>query len=121
MRSNANIGNRIQEAGASSIPGLSFRRFRSEQDYPQMAEVFTRSWEADGKEAAITAEELARFKSNMKNFDPYQDLLVVESADDSRPQMVAYGRADWQDFEENDGSGTTQTMRIYAFKCYIVP
>jgi hypothetical protein len=37
---------------ALSIPGLIFRRFRGDSDYPQIAEVFTRSWEADGKDAA---------------------------------------------------------------------
>jgi mycothiol synthase len=118
MTSQANTKNTTKPPEAPSIPGLTFRRFRGESDYPQIAEVFTRSWEADGKDAAITADEAARMYSNMRNFDPHQDLLIVETADRPRPQMVAYGRTEWQDEESDDGSGP---IRVYIFKCYIVP
>jgi ribosomal protein S18 acetylase RimI-like enzyme len=83
-----------------------------------MVEVFTRSWEADGKEALMSIADAARLYSNMKNFDPDQDLLIVEREPGAQHRMVAYGRADWQDEENNDGAGT---IRIYGFKCYIAP
>jgi mycothiol synthase len=118
VTSKANTNNGIEVAEAPSIPGLSFRRFRGESDYPKIADVFTRSREADGLEAVMSAEDAARFYSNMKNFDPYQDFLIVEVGRGSRRQMVGYGRADWQDEGNNDGSGT---VRIYAFKYYLAP
>ncbi|HEX9989423.1 MAG TPA: GNAT family N-acetyltransferase [Chloroflexia bacterium] len=106
----------------SSIPGLAFRHFRGESDYPQIAEVFTRSWEADGKDVAITAEEAARLYSGMKNFDSYRDFLMVETstvaASLGRQQLVAYGRAEWWDETYDDGSFPN---RIYNFKFYVVP
>ena len=108
----------IERAEAPAIAGLSFRRFRGDSDYPQMADVFTRSWEADGKEALMSVEDAARLYSNMKNFDPDQDFLIVEVGPDLQRQMVGYGRADWQDEVLNDGAGT---IRIYAFKCYLAP
>jgi len=109
---------RIEIAEAPSIPGLSFRHFLGESDYPQIVEAFNRSWEADGKEVTLSAEDAARLYSNMKNVDTYRDFLIVEGDRDSGRQIVAYGRADWQDEEKNDGSGM---IRIYGFKCYLTP
>lgn len=103
---------------ALSVRNLSFRHFQGEADYPQMAEVFSRSWDADGKPVTLTAEDAARLYSNMRNFDPYQDLLIAETTGAQQPQIVAYGRSEWQDEESEDGSGTS---RIYGFKCYLTP
>src|SRR6476660_5169643 len=114
MTSQGNSSDRIEVPDAPPIPGLSFRHFRGESDYPHTAEVFTRSWVADGKEVLMSAEDAARFFSNMKNFDPYRDLLMVEVGG----KLVAYGRADWQDEDTTDASAA---VRIYAFKCYLAP
>jgi mycothiol synthase len=130
VTSKAKDNNRIEVVGAPSIAGLSFRRFRGESDYPQIAEVFTRSWEADGVQVLISAEDAQRLYSNMKNFDPYQDFLIVEVVRSLQRQMVGYGRADWQDEDSEEHSegndapetkGTKGTIRIYAFKFYLVP
>src|SRR5438105_2382284 len=95
------------------IAGLSFRGFRGESDYPQIAEVFTRSWEADGKEAVITADDAQRIFTNIKNFDPYRNCLIAEVAHGAQSQIVAYGRADWQDEESEKSSDGVETIRIY--------
>jgi ribosomal protein S18 acetylase RimI-like enzyme len=121
-------GDRIAVPEALAAPGFTFRRFQDESDYPQVTEVFTRSWEADGLEVVMTAQDAARLYSNMRNFDPYQDILIVEVARGSQRQPVAYGRADWQDQVEDGGGPATKgpqetraTIRIYGFKCYLVP
>ncbi|MFL5735487.1 MAG: GNAT family N-acetyltransferase [Chloroflexia bacterium] len=104
----------IEVPQAPAIPGLTFRRFQGDSDYPLIAEVFTKNWKADGAEQLMTPEGAARFYSNMKNFDAYRDLLMVEI--DGR--MVAYGRAFWEDENRNDGPGQA---RIYVFRCYMTP
>src|SRR4051794_20721524 len=116
----ADSNHKIEVPEAPSIPGLSFRRAQGESDFPGMAEVFTRSWEADGRQLQLNAEEVAGVYSNMRNSDLYHDFLMVEmdGGPEMQPQLVGYGRAEWQDEESGDGSGT---IRIYTFKFYIVP
>jgi mycothiol synthase len=118
MTHETNTNARIEPPGASSFPGFSFRLFRDETDYPQIADVFASSWKADGVEVALTAADLARLYSNTKNFNPYDDLLLVEDVRNSPHRPVAYGRVEWRDEDEGDGQGTSRT---YNFKCYIAP
>lgn len=116
----ADIDSTIAVPEALSTPGLSFRRFRGESDYAPMADVFTRSWAGDGLSHVLTPEEAARHYSSVKNGDPYRDFLMVEIALDSQsqPQLVGYGRADWEEESSTDGSGT---KRVHRFKLYLVP
>lgn len=114
MASKGNTNDIITVPEAPSIGGLLFRRFRAKSEYPQIADVFSRSWHADGLEVVMSAEDAARLYSNIKNFNPYQDFLMVQVG----TQLVGYGRTFWQDEENDDGSGT---IRVYGFRFYIVP
>ena len=46
-------------AGAPSVPGLSFRQFRGEEDFPAMLRVYTAAHEADGIEEVTLARPAA--------------------------------------------------------------
>jgi ribosomal protein S18 acetylase RimI-like enzyme len=95
--------------GAPAIPGLSFRGFRGEEDYPLMAEVFTSTLEADQGERALTAEDVARNYRHLQNSDPWHDMLFVEIAG----QVVGYSRVEW--YQQDDG------VRLYQHFAHLRP
>ncbi len=61
-----------------SIPGLSFRRFRGEPDYPSMAALIMGCNNADGLENSTTAEDVARNYRHLENCEPQTDMLFAE-------------------------------------------
>lgn len=63
---------------APSVPGLSFRRFRGESDYPIMADVMQRSRDADQYDAVDTVEDIAADLKHPVNLDPLTDMLFAE-------------------------------------------
>ena len=65
---------------APAIPGLRFRHFRGDSDFPLMVAVLEASGPVDQPDHIPTVEELAHRFSNLKNCDPYQDVLVAEIA-----------------------------------------
>lgn len=73
------------------FPGLSFRRFRGESDYPKILATIQGSKEADGVERSDTLEEVVHNYSHLVNCDPYQDMLFAEVDE----QMVGYTRVWW--------------------------
>lgn len=86
----------IQEA--PSIPGLRFRYFRGEKDYPLMKSVFDSCKEVDGIEYALTEEAIAHNYQNLQRSDPFKDLILAEL--DGEP--IAYSRVGWYPEEEGD-------------------
>ncbi len=94
---------------APSIPGLTFRRFRGESDFPKMLAVIDGSKREDGLERAQTIDEITRYYSHLKNCDPYRDMIFAEV--DGR--VAGYGRAWW----EQENSGT----RLYAHFGFLLP
>ncbi|MGH2522479.1 MAG: GNAT family N-acetyltransferase [Anaerolineales bacterium] len=99
----------LHVAHAPVLPGLSFRRFRSEADYPGMAAVLQAANAADGTDEFISAEELAADYERLANFDPQHDLLLAEA----NGAIVAYSRVNW--WGEDDGS------RIYSLIGEVYP
>jgi len=79
-------------------PGVTYRRMRGKDDFPQMAAVMTRSREADGVEMATTVEDLAARYEEPADFDPASDVLVVEA----RGTVVGLARI-WRD-QHSDGT-----------------
>ena len=73
------------------FPGLSFRRFRGESDYPKILATIQGSKEADGIERSDTLEEIIHNYSHLVNCDPYQDMLFAEVDE----QVVGYTRVWW--------------------------
>lgn len=83
---------------APSIPGLVFRRFRGEADYPHMAALIAACKAADSVERSTSVEDIARTYRHLENCDPQTDMLFAEVDG----QVIAYGRLWWAD--EADGT-----------------
>ena len=94
---------------APAIPGLTFRRFRGESDYPHMQAVINGSKQTDGIERSIKLEEMANNYAHLENCNPNTDMLMVEVDG----QMVAYNRTFWE--VQEDGT------RIYAVFGFLLP
>ncbi|HUP27994.1 MAG TPA: GNAT family N-acetyltransferase [Chloroflexia bacterium] len=100
----------VQVPGAPDIPGLTFRRFRGEADYPAMAEVSQVSRDFDKEDDVVsTPESIASAYSNLKNCDPYQDMVMVEM----NGKLIGYKRVNW--WAELDGT------HIYGHFGFLVP
>jgi mycothiol synthase len=85
---------------APRIPGLRFRRFGGEADYPAMVEVFNAAHEANGLEEVTTLEQLRLNYSTLVNCDPARDMVLAE-VDGA---LVAYARVFWQALVEGGRS-----------------
>jgi ribosomal protein S18 acetylase RimI-like enzyme len=103
------ISTAIAVTDAPAIPGLIFRRFRGEVDYPAMVAVLEGSKEADGLERVDTVDDIARTYRHLVNSDPYQDMLVVEV----RGGVIGYSRVWW----EQEVAG----QRLYAHFAHLLP
>lgn len=103
-------GKAIYIADAPSIPGLTFRHFAGESDFPKMIEVLESSRLADGIEEVGTLEDLIRRYSNLKNSDPYRDMLMIEVDG----KLVGYNRVVWWE-EELDGT------LVYSHVTFLLP
>jgi mycothiol synthase len=76
---------------APVITGLTFRRFRGEDDFPAMASVVNESNEADQIEHTESVEDIAATYNNLVNCDPYQDMIFAEM----RGEVIGFGRTWW--------------------------
>jgi GNAT superfamily N-acetyltransferase len=92
-----------------SIPGLLFRHFRGESDYPSMVAVVEASAQVDKIERADTVETTAEAYAHLVNCDPYQDMIFAEV--DGR--VIGYSRGFW--WQETGGPF------IYALVGFLVP
>jgi mycothiol synthase len=81
----------IELPDAPALPGLSFRLFRGEEDFPAMAAVLEARRLADQIEYVETAEDLAREYRHLVNSDPYRDVLLALVDG----QVVGYSRVSW--------------------------
>jgi len=92
-----------------AIPGLTFRGFLGEVDYPDMVAVIEALKEADSLEWTLGVEDTARSYSHMVNCDPYQDMLFAEL----NGQVIGYSRVWWE--QEQDGK------RFYQHFVHLLP
>jgi mycothiol synthase len=91
------------------LPGVTFRGFAGEADFPRMARVLNASAAADRLDRVVTAEEITRSYAHLVNSDPYRDMVLVEV----NGELAAYGRAWWQ--REENGPW------LYAHLSFIAP
>ena len=122
--------NIIYVPDAPQIPGLAFRGFQGETDFPKMAAVIQGCMEVDQREEVETAEDLANEYAHLVHCDPYQDMLFAEITSDpnglvsntkegnhgfpnSDGKVIGYTRACW--FDQLDGP------RIYQHLGYLLP
>jgi len=104
------IEDRISLSEAPDIPGLVFRHFRGESDYPRMVAAIAASAEADKNERADTVEDIANAYAHLTNCDPYQDMIFPEVGE----EVIGYSRGWWQE-EPNVGP------YLYTFVGFLVP
>jgi mycothiol synthase len=74
------------------IPGLVFRGFQGETDYPKMLAVISGSKTADQIERTDTLEDIVNNYAHLTNCDPYQDMIFAEV----KGEVVGYGRVSWR-------------------------
>ncbi len=81
---------------APSLPGLTFRGFVGESDYPKMLAVIEASKHADNVERTDSLEDVQRNYSHLTNCDPYTDMLFAEM----NGEVIGYNRVWWE--KQND-------------------
>src|SRR5438477_6736978 len=69
---------RLLVPDAPDIPGLRFRRFRGEAEFPAMVRVTRAARDADKIDELETVEALSRRFANMTNSDPYKEMVMRE-------------------------------------------
>jgi mycothiol synthase len=85
------INDRIEIPEAPSVPGLWFRGFRGEADFPQMVHIRNTCWRVDINDGYETVEEVAASYKHLVNSNPETDMLFAEVYG----EVVAYGRVSW--------------------------
>ncbi len=103
------LNNPITVAEMPAVPGLSFRRFVGERDYPHIAAILNGSREVDQVEEVATIEEIGIDYAHLTNCDPKTDLIFAEVY----KAAVGYGRCWWQNMV--DGSIS------YYFWAHLLP
>jgi mycothiol synthase len=103
-------GDLVSLPDAPSVPGLSFRHFRGDEDYPGILSVNNGSKIADGLEHDLhTLETIRRVYGSTHNHDPLKDVLIAEV----NGEMVAYIRTYWE--RELEGP------RVYWHISFVLP
>jgi GNAT superfamily N-acetyltransferase len=105
----AAIDDAITLPNAPAVPGLVFRRFRGESDYPAIAAVGNASRDADGADWVVSVEDVAREFAHLVNSDPARDMLIAEV--DGR--MAGFTRGEW--WREDTG------LYLYWFSLPLAP
>jgi ribosomal protein S18 acetylase RimI-like enzyme len=100
----------VEVPGAPAIPGLRFRLFQGDADFPEMVAAINAAKLADKSERADTAEDMRKNYSHLVNCNPYRDVLIAEV--DGR--VVGYSRITWN-IDENEHK------RIYQSFGFICP
>jgi mycothiol synthase len=85
---------------APVIPGLTFRRFRGQEDYPAMATVVNECSKADQIDQTDSVEDIAATYRNLVNCDPHKDMIFAEM----QGRVIGFGRLWW--ILKSDGTRT---------------
>ena len=94
---------------APDIPGLTFRPFRGEEDYPKMAALINTCNEAEKVENISTPEDVAHTYRYLQRSDTDKDMLFAEVDG----ELVAYGRCMW--------SAEPDSTHLYTFFVHLTP
>lgn len=109
MSTNLHSNDVITVPRAPAIPGLTFRRFRGERDYPAIVAVIQGSKEADQIDHTETLEDIACAYRHLVNCDPYKDVLFAEM----KGKVIGYARVWW--LQRADG------VRSYCHFALLLP
>ena len=91
MTDNRNKEDAIVLPDTPAIPGLTFRRFRGEEDFPAMAAIVNDTNKADQIDHTESVEDIAATYRNLVNCDPHKDMVFAEI----QGEMIGFGRAWW--------------------------
>ena len=94
---------------APDIPGLIFRRFRGESDYPAMVRLANERAAFNGDEFSLSVEELTDESKPTEHFDPANDLLLAEV----EGELVGFWRVEWWNVDNGP--------RVYGIAHYLHP
>jgi mycothiol synthase len=91
MNTDVNILENNLNTRMVEVPGLVWRGFMGESDYPNILKIIHGSRELDGLERAETLADIANNYAHLVNSDPYHDMLFAEVSG----KTVAYSRVWW--------------------------
>ncbi len=109
MPANTKLIEMISVENAPDIPGLIFRGFLGEEDFPHMADIINTAKVADQLEWTLTVDDIARDYSHLVRCDTNKDMLFAEIDG----EVVAYSRCSWA--EELNGD------YLYIYFIYLKP
>lgn len=90
---NTQAGENVLIPGAPQIPGITFRHFSGDSDYPGMLTVNNGSKVADDLGHDLhTLDTLQHVYKSTHNHDPYRDVVIAEVGG----KMIAYSRVYWE-------------------------
>jgi mycothiol synthase len=93
MPTDIKIKEEIYVKNAPDIPGLTFRGFWGEDDYPHMADIINATKVEDQLEWTLTAEDIARDYQHLVRSDTDKDMLFAEVDG----EVVGYSRCMWDE------------------------
>ncbi|WP_420631186.1 GNAT family N-acetyltransferase [Candidatus Leptofilum sp.] len=88
--------NSIEVTDPPAVPGLHFRRFQGESDFPHMVAIFNNCREADKTDWLSSVGDVRADYEHLTNCDPYTDMIFAEV----NGEPVGYGRCWWHDLKE---------------------
>jgi ribosomal protein S18 acetylase RimI-like enzyme len=103
------LSEEISLKNTPKFPGLKFRRFRGEADYPEMLAITKYCREADDIQYSTTLEEIENQYKHLVNCNPYEDMIFAEV----NGQVIGYGRVFWEKLSEG--------LRVYSSFCNLHP
>ena len=98
--------NKLNIPDAPAIPGLSFRYFQGESDYPNMKDIFDACKDVDGIEHTLTIEAIANNYEHLQRCDPFTDTIFAEVDG----QQIGYSRIGW--YPEGEGDYIYYTLGV---------
>lgn len=109
MEISINQNKQIYVPNAPKIPGLTFRKFQGDADFPHIWEISKDCRQADEIEYITSQEDIINNYKHLLNCDPYRDMIFAEV----NGQVIGYGRVFWEKLAEG--------IRVYSSFGYIRP
>ncbi len=106
LTTNQNSNDVILLTDAPAIPGLTFRRFRGEEDFPAMAAVVNECNKVDQINHTESVEDIAATYRHLVNCDPREDMIFAKMKGD----VIGFGRVWW--ILRSDGTRTYQHFAL---------
>jgi ribosomal protein S18 acetylase RimI-like enzyme len=91
MDSGTKPSDAIEVPDAPPLPGLTFRRFRGEEDLKAFVDVYEASRPVDGFSWIMTLDEIQNQYEHLLNTDVDKDVVVVQHED----RVIGYSQQNW--------------------------